>query len=388
MAQTYNSPGVYRQEVFLKPPRVLQTGVPGFAGFATPLSGGSIQLNQPVALSRKEDFSTWFSSGSGSFLADVVAGFFDNGGARCYVVAADPGTNPVQGLVNAIAALAPLEDMDLVAVPDASKLMTFDNKLDKQSIARVQAAMLAHCAEQGNRFAILDSLPGASVDDVMDQCRQLVVGQQEPLNGALYYPWLVTSSSVNPVPPCGHVAGIYGRSDAQTGVFKAPANEEIFGVLDLEVQIDNSIQDKLNPARINCLRAFPGRGIRVWGARTIGTVPSDLDWLYVNVRRLFLTVRRWIDLNMGWATFEPNDSRLWVRISRELTTFLSRLQRDGALQGATPAEAFFVKCDAENNPPEVRDLGQVIIEIGLAPLAPAEFIIVRIVRLAGGTADN
>ena len=388
MAQTYNSPGVYRQEVFLKPPPVLQTGVPGFAGFATPLSGGSIQLNQPVALSRKEDFSTWFSSGSGSFLADVVAGFFDNGGARCYVVAADAGTNPVQSLVNAIAALASLEDMDLVAVPDASKLMTFDNKLDKQSIARVQAAMLAHCAEQGNRFAILDSLPGASVDDVMGQCKQLVVGQQEPLNGALYYPWLVTTSSVNPVPPCGHVAGIYGRSDAQTGVFKAPANEEIFGVLDLEVQIDNSIQDKLNPARVNCLRAFPGRGIRVWGARTIGTVPPDLDWLYVNVRRLFLTVRRWIDLNMGWATFEPNDSRLWVRISRELTTFLSKLQRDGALQGATPAEAFFVKCDAENNPPEVRDLGQVIIEIGLAPLAPAEFIIVRIVRLAGGTGDN
>ena len=388
MAQTYNSPGVYRQEIFLKPPPILQTGVPGFVGFATPLSGGNIQLNQPVALSRKEDFSTWFSSGSGSFLADVTAGFFDNGGARCYVVAADASTNPVQGLVNAIATLAPLEDMDLLAVPDVSTLVTFDQKLDKQSIARVQAEMLAHCAEQGNRFAILDSLPGASVDDVMDQCKQLVVGQQEPLNGALYYPWLVTFNNMNPVPPCGHVAGIYGRSDANTGVFKAPANEEIFGVLDLETQIDNSIQDKLNPARVNCLRAFPGRGIRVWGARTIGSVPPDLDWLYVNVRRLFLTLRRWIDLNMGWATFEPNDSRLWVRISRELTTFLSRLQRDGALQGATPAQAFFVKCDAENNPPEVRDLGQVVIEIGLAPLAPAEFIVVRIVRLAGGTPDN
>lgn len=388
MAQTYNSPGVYRQEVFLKPPPVLQTGVPGFVGFASPLSGGNIQLNQPVALSRKEDFSTWFSSGSGSFLADVIAGFFDNGGARCYVVTADASTNPVQGLVNAIATLAPLEDMDLLAVPDVSTLVTFDQKLDKQSIARVQAEMLAHCAEQGNRFAILDSLPGASVDDVMDQCKQLVVGQQEPLNGALYYPWLVTSNNMNPVPPCGHVAGIYGRSDANTGVFKAPANEEIFGVLDLETQIDNSIQDKLNPARVNCLRAFPGRGIRVWGARTIGSVPPDLDWLYVNVRRLFLTVRRWIDLNMGWATFEPNDSRLWVRIARELTTFLSKLQQDGALQGATPAQAFFVKCDAENNPPEVRDLGQVVIEIGLAPLAPAEFIVVRIVRLAGGTPDN
>jgi len=341
-----------------------------------------------VALSRKEEFTALFSSASGSFLADAVAGFFDNGGTRCYVVAADSSTDPVQGLVNAIAALAPLEDMDLVAVPDASTLLTSGKVPDKPSIARVQAEMLTHCAQQGNRFAILDSLPGASVDDVMDQCKHLVVGQQEPVNGALYYPWLVTSSKPNSVPPCGHVAGIYGRSDAKTGVFKAPANEEIFGALDLETQIDNSIQDKLNPARINCLRAFPGRGIRVWGARTVGSVPPDLDWLYVNVRRLFLTVRRWIDFNMGWVTFEPNNSRLWVRILRELTTFLTKLQRDGALQGATPAEAFQVKCDAENNPAESRDLGQVVIDIGLAPLSPAEFIVVRIVHRAGGNPDN
>jgi phage tail sheath protein FI len=187
------------------------------------------------------------------------------------------------------------------------------------------------------------------------------------------------------------VAGIYRRSDLKTGVFKAPANEEIFSVLDLETQIDSSIQGRLNPMRINCLRAFPGRGIRVWGARTVGSarVPPDHDdWLYVNVRRLFLTVRRWIDLNMGWATFEPNDSRLWVRIQRELTAFLTKLQRDGALQGATAAEAFYVKCDAENNPPELRDLGQVVIEIGLAPLSPAEFIVVRIVRRVGGSPDN
>jgi phage tail sheath protein FI len=388
MAQTYNSPGVYRQEIFLKPPPVLQTGVPGFVGFAAAPPGGTLQTNQPVALSRKEDFSTWFGSAKGSFLADAVNGFFDNGGSRCYVVAADSSTDPVQGLVNAIAVLAPLEDMDLVAVPDATTLLTFGNALDKQSIARVQAEMLRHCAEQGNRFAILDSLPGASVDDVMTQREHLVVGQQEPLNGALYYPWLVTSSNPSPVPPCGHVAGIYRRSDTKTGVFKAPANEEIFGVLDLETQIDNSIQDKLNPARVNCLRALPGRGIRVWGARTVGSVPADLNWLYVNVRRLFLTVRRWIDLNMGWASFEPNNQHLWVRIQRELTTFLTKLQRDGALQGTTPAQAFYIKCDAENNPPEVRDLGQVIIEIGLAPLSPAEFIVVRIVRRAGGTPDN
>ncbi len=390
MAQAYRSPGVYRQEVFLDPPPLLQTGVPAFVGFADPLPNSKLGINQPAPLSRKEELGALFKGANGSFLADAVAGFFANGGARCYVVAADSSADRVDGLVNAIAALAPLDDMDLLAVPDASVLG--DNQRDAsvspddQRITRVQAAMLTHCARQGNRFAILDSLPGAKVDQVMDQCKKLVADQQEPVNGALYYPWLVTSSK--PVPPCGHVAGIYARSDARTGVFKAPANEEIFGVLDLETQIDNSIQGKLNPARVNCLRAFPGRGIRVWGARTVGSPHANPDWLYVNVRRLFLTVRRWIDLNMGWAAFEPNDSRLWVRILRELTAFLANLQRDGALQGRTPAEAFYVKCDAENNPPEVRDLGQMIIEIGLAPLSPAEFIVVRIVCSASGAPDD
>ena len=151
-------------------------------------------------------------------------------------------------------------------------------------------------------------------------------------------------------------------------------------MLDLETGIDNSIQDQLNPEGVNCLRAFPGRGIRVWGARTLS---RDPNWRYVSVRRLFLTLRRWIDLNMAWATFEPNEPRLWVRIQRELTVYLTKLLRDGALKGATPEQAFFVKCDVETNPPELREVGQVVTEIGLAPLAPAEFIVVRIIHRAG-----
>jgi len=388
MAQTYNSPGVYRQEVFLTAPPVLQTGVPAFVGFAGAPPGGTITFNTPVVLHRKEEFSLQFSSAAGSFLADVVAGFFDNGGTRCYVVPADMTGNMVQGLLGGIHSLDSYDDLDLVAVPDAMLLRAFDGSPDRQSIARVQAEALAHCAQLGNRLAILDSLPGAAIEDVMNQCQQLAAGQLQPVNGALYYPWILTASNPSPLPPCGHVAGIYARSDAQRGVFKAPANEEIIGVLDLETQIDNSIQDELNPARVNCLRAFPGRGIRVWGARTIGTVPADLNWLYVNVRRLFLTLRRWIDLNMAWTTFETNDARLWVRVQRELAAFLTKLQSDGALQGTTPDQAFYVKCDAENNPPELRDVGQVVIEIGLAPLSPAEFIVVRIVRQAGATSDD
>ena len=388
MPQAFGSPGVYRQEVVMRPPPVLETGVPAFVGIAGPPPGGTARFNVPLALYHKEDFAGLFAPATRSFLADAVAGFFDNGGSRCYVVAADPQANPEQALVDAIAVLAPLDDMDLLAVPDAAILVTPEGAADKAAIARVQTAMLLHCAQQGNRFAILDSLPGASVDDVTVQCAQLAAGRQEPVNGALYYPWLLTASRPVSVPPCGHVAGIYRRSDDRTGVFKAPANEEVFGVLDLETQIDGGVQDQLNPARVNCLRAFPGRGIRVWGARTVGPVPPDLNWLYVNVRRLFLTLRRWIDTNMGWATFEPNDVRLWVRVRREMTVFLTGLQRDGALKGATPDEAFFVKCDAENNPPEVRDIGQLIVEIGLAPLSPAEFIVVRIVRHAGGEADS
>jgi hypothetical protein len=243
--------------------------------------------------------------------------------------------------------------------------------------------MLEQCEVLGNRMAILDSLPGYTTSDVLAQKAVLASGRLEPVRGALYYPWLVTSGG-RTMPPCGHVAGIFARTDDKAGVYKAPANEEIFTVLDLERPIDNSIQDQLNPAGINCLRAFPGRGIRVWGARCIS---NDPNYRYVNVQRLFITVRRWIDMNMGWAAFEPNAPHLWVRIERELSAYLSGFVGAGALKGATPAEAFYVKCDAENNPPEVRNVGQVVIEIGLAPQSPAEFVVVRITWRAGATTD-
>src|SRR5664280_991047 len=271
-----------------------------------------------------------------------VNGFFDNGGDHCYVMRADPAAGAA-GLQDAILGLAPLNDLDLVAAPDIMTLRSGLGGPDKESIGRVQSALLAHCAELGNRLAILDALPGSAVSDVLDQREGLVSSQLEPVRGALYYPWLLTFSP-RLVPPCGHVAGIFSRTDAKAGVFKAPANEEVLSVLDLETQIDNVVQDQLNPEGINCLRAFPGRGIRVWGARTIS---RDPNWRYVNVQRLFMTLRRWIDMNMGWAAFEPNEQHLWIRIQRELSAYLSRLLSAGALRGATAAEAFYVKCDTE-----------------------------------------
>jgi uncharacterized protein len=400
MATTFRVPGVYRETVFLQPEARLPTGVPAFVGFADPGGTGGPALHEPVTLHRREEFRTRFTPRAGSYLEDAITGFFENGGVRCYVVRADAAAADLAtALERALEALAPIEDLDLIAVPDAMTLRepgpapgdgTGPPRL--ADIVRVQRSLLAHCNAQGNRIAILDSVPAATPEQVLEQRERLAIGQAEPMNGALYYPWLLRATNASEsgapgsplnagraVPPCGHVAGIIARTDGKVGVFKAPANEEVFGIFDLETVVDDRVQDALNPAHVNCVRAFRGRGIRVWGARTLS---RDPNWRYVNVRRLFLTLRRWIDRNMTWATFEPNEPRLWVRIQRELTTYLTTLLRAGALKGTTADQAFFVKCDAETNPPELREVGQVHTEIGLAPLSPAEFIVIRIVHRA------
>ena len=171
------------------------------------------------------------------------------------------------------------------------------------------------------------------------------------------------------------MAGIWARNDGTRGVHKAPANEVIGGAIDVEFQITIGEQDGLNPVGINCIRAFPGRGIRVWGARTLS---SDPEWRYLNIRRLFNMIEKSIDNGTQWVVFEPNDFSLWQKIVRNVSAFLKMQWRDGALFGATPEQAFFVKCDEETNPQEARDLGMVTTEIGIAPVKPAEFVIFRI----------
>jgi phage tail sheath protein FI len=181
------------------------------------------------------------------------------------------------------------------------------------------------------------------------------------------------------VPPCGHVAGIYAATDRDVGVHKAPANVVVDGALDLEIEITDEVQSGLNPVGVNCLRAFPGRGIRVWGARTLST---DTAWTYVNVRRLVLTLRRWVAANMTDVAFEPSDSRLWGRVSRELAAHCTELYQRGALRGTSPDQAFVVRCDASTNAGAAA--GQVVAEISLAPRLPNEFVVVYIVYEAGG----
>jgi phage tail sheath protein FI len=191
-------------------------------------------------------------------------------------------------------------------------------------------------------------------------------------------------------PPCGFVAGVFASTDARVGVHKAPANVALAGVADVADAISAADQAQLNApdprtgARpINCIRAFPGRGIRIWGARTLADDPA---WRYISVRRIFLTAARWIERNLDGLSFEGNDARLWATIRLQLNVYLNGLYRAGALRGATPAEAFYVRCDASTNPPEVRAAGQVVTEIGLAAAVPNEFVVVQIVHDAGGVA--
>jgi uncharacterized protein len=238
-----------------------------------------------------------------------------------------------------------------------------------------------------DRFAILDALPGMTPQEINDW--RMKEANFNSKYGALYYPWIYVA---NPrpqngagnqimIPPSGHIAGVYARTDAERGVHKAPANEQVRGALKLERQLINSEQALLNPNGINCVRAFPGRGILVWGARTLS---NDTSWQYINVRRLFNMIEESIFQGTQWAVFEPNDMDLWERVKRTITAFLTRVWRDGALFGATPEEAFYVKCDAELNPPEVRDVGQLIVEVGIAPVKPAEFVVFRFSQMSSG----
>ena len=180
-------------------------------------------------------------------------------------------------------------------------------------------------------------------------------------------PDAVPSTNGTP-PPSGAIAGIWGRNDDSRGVHKAPANEVVRGALALETQITKNEHDLLNPVGINCIRTFPGRGIRIWGARTLS---SDPEWRYINVRRLFNYIAESIMEGTQWSVFEPNDENLWLQLRIAATNFLTRTWREGALFGSTPEQAFFVKCDSETNPPEVIEAGQVICEIGIAPVKPA-----------------
>jgi phage tail sheath protein FI len=274
-----------------------------------------------------------------------------------------------------------LDDVTMLCVPDLMTTLPGE-KLNIDMVKAVQMMMIAHCERMGDRVAILDAPPDLTPQEVK-KWRMDIAGFDTSY-AAMYYPWIkimdpATDTTIK-MPPSGFLAGLWARSDNTRGVHKAPANEVLLGAIGLAYQTTKGEQDTLNPIGVNCIRAFPGRGIRVWGARTLSSNPS---WRYINVRRLFNYVEKSIENGTQWVVFEPNNRKLWARVNRDVSSFLRMVWRDGALFGSSPEEAFYVKCDDELNPPESRDLGRLIIEIGMAPVKPAEFVIFRISQWAG-----
>jgi len=274
--------------------------------------------------------------------------------------------------------LAAIDEITMVLMPDAMNLNG-----DGKQLRDVQTKMIAHCENQGDRMAILDAPRDLKPQDVLDW-RMNQAGYDSKM-AALYWPWIEVMDPLTKlpimVPPSGHVAGVWARVDGTRGVHKAPANEVVQGTIGIDFQITHAEQGALNQSGVNCIRAFSGRGIRIWGARTLS---SDPEWRYINVRRLFNYVSESISEGTQWSVFEPNDSQLWMRLRAAVSSFLKRTWSSGALFGATEAEAFYVKCDAETNPPEVIEAGQVVCEIGIAPVKPAEFVIFRLSQFTGG----
>ncbi|WP_111765072.1 phage tail sheath family protein [Nakamurella deserti] len=279
--------------------------------------------------------------------------------------------------------LETVDTVTMVCVPDLMSAYQ-QGAIDQDTVKAVQLAMIAHCELMGNRIAILDPPPGLNAQQIREW-RVDRAGYDSKF-AALYWPWVKAADpatgTFTHMPPSGFVAGIWGRNDDSRGVHKAPANEVVRGALSLELQITKNEHDLLNPVGINCLRSFPGRGIRIWGARTLS---SDPAWRYLNVRRLFNYLEESILNGTSWVVFEPNDDALWSKIRRTISAFLVNEWRKGALFGLTPDEAFFVKCDRETNPAEGIDAGQVVCQIGVAPVKPAEFVVFQLSQFSGGT---
>jgi hypothetical protein len=261
--------------------------------------------------------------------------------------------------------LSNVDEVALVLVPDEVRYGT---------PSPVSLAAVQHCERLTDRFAIVSAENGLSQTAT-------VTTPVDTKYAGFYYPWIqIYDPSVDRyrnVPPSGHIAGIFARTDIERGVHKAPANEVVRGAFNLEFPVTKEQQDILNPKHVNCIRDFRAdrRGIRLWGARTMS---SDPEWKYVNVRRLFIFVEESIDEGTQWVVFEPNHEPTWAKVKRAITNFLISVWRSGGLMGVTQDEAFFVKCDRTTMTEDDINNGRLICYIGIAPVRPAEFVIFRI----------
>jgi len=397
----YMAPDIYIEEVAggTRPIQAVGTSTAGFVGEAP---DSKARLNEAVAINNWSQFVREFvpENGKSTSLSQAVYGFFQNGGSRCYVVNVGKAQS-ITGSGSKQAGLDLLESIDeiaIVAAPGYTDPVSYE-------------AVIAHCEKLRDRVGILDAPDAVPDINALTQVATVAAPTKKDTKdtkeadksagssglrprqsdggyATFYFPWITvrdplsSGSELVNVPPSGHLAGIWARSDSTRGVHKAPANEPIRGALNLTYNLTRAEQGELNQNGVNCIRFFGGEGIRVWGARTIASGSSE--WRYLNVRRLFNMIEESIANSTRWIVFEPNDRPLWKAIRRDVSAFLTRLWRDGALMGSSPEEAFFVKCDEETNPPENIDAGMVVTLIGIAPVKPAEFIVFRISQYASG----
>ncbi len=394
----YLTPGVYVEEVSSgsKPLEAGATNVVGFLGVAQ-----KGPVNEATLVTNWTQYTKIFGGmHKHGWMGHSVYLFFQNGGTKCYInnlaeapKEAPPKEEAKEGKAKAEA--APAAESFAVRNPDnltkliigkdegpgkRTGLCAFDEIGDISIVCApgvtepaAQDAILSHCEKNRFRVAVLDA------PETLEKGIDTMPMPRDSTMGAYYFPWVKMYDSDNDAdvyaPPCGGVAGVYGRVDGTRGVHKAPANEIFRGATGLKYNLTDAEQELLNPKGINCIREFEGRGIRVWGARTFS---SDPEWKYINVRRLFCMVEKAIMDGTNWVVFEPNTRALWKQIVRNLTAFCLRLWKDGALFGDTPEEAFYVRCDDELNPPESIDAGYVVCELGIAPAKPAEFVVFRV----------
>lgn len=402
----YLAPGVYVEEVQsgARPIEAVGSSTVGFIGVAPnnrePVKK-AIAINnwsefvrefvEPIEKSKKAGKTTHLTD-----LAKAVYGFYQNCNGLCYIA----NINDIQistksrkniSIQSALDLFEEIDDIAIVAAPG------FTDQLSYSSI-------LSHCEKMMDRFGILDA-PNMETKDINSLTKTIDQGGvRAPVSdngfGAYYFPWLSINNPLQSYlkepenggetfvmsPPSGHIAGIYARNDFTRGVHKAPANEQVKGAFDLSLRVTKQEQAILNPASVNCIRSIPGAGIRVWGARTLASGSSP--WKYINVRRLFNVIEESIAKSTMWVVFEPNDSTLWNSIKRDITAFLMRMWRQGALLGNRPEDAFFVKCDSETNTKEEIDAGRVVTLVGIAPVKPAEFVVFRIGQSAEGIQVN
>lgn len=400
---SYLSPGVYVEEIDsgTRPIEAVGTSVAGFVGTAP---NPDALVDEAIAINNWSEFRRRYvrDGDKGTDLANAVYGFFLNGGSRCYVVNTK-ADGAIAGKGRGLDALAAIDEIAIIAAPGRTDAAAHGALLDAAESLKDRVAILDGpprvddvevLTRAADGSAAPPTTPAADGDTTATPARGkgpkpgLRARDSDGGYGAYYFPWLKGRDAIDPdalaqIPPSGHMAGIYARTDSERGVHKAPANVTIRGAEGLTQMLSRAEQDVLNPVGVNCIRFFTREGVRVWGARTLA--PSASNWRYLNVRRLFNMIEESIAISTRWVVFEPNAGPLWKDIQRDVGAFLTLLWRQGALAGSRPEDAFFVKCDAETNPPEVVDAGQVMVVIGIAPVKPAEFVIFRIGQTAVGS---